>query len=528
MAKREDKRRAPDKTPIETELRLAGSPTVLEAVFASKLLGQGGEQEEAVQDLESRYFDTSDRALRARGVALRVRANGSGHIQTLKAGDEAMASLSKRGEWEVAVPDAEPVPEALPKAAKAWLPAAAFEGDLQQAFRTEMRRRTRKLAFPVGADEPSDIEVVFDRGVIEIDGGDIDIAELELELKVGQTGRLYDLALELQEIGPLHLETRSKSKRAFDRLADRPPAWHRATGLEFARDDSVDEVMAAIFGNCYEQWLANQAAAIDGRDPEGVHQMRVGLRRLRSALSTFKTRIPEDQLIWLQASAKATLSALGPARDWDVFQSELLAPVIDARPDDQELIALRNRVRARARGGYRRARTYLHHPDYTRFVLRFGQWLERRGWREGADEWHRALQGASITDFAEQELARRHRQAMKKGKHFARLLPEQRHELRIALKKLRYAMEFMAPVFKKKAMKRFTRSVRALQDDLGHLNDVAVAETLLQDLMQKPGKEDIRRAAGTVIGWHAHAVAAIEPDLQRDWKAFKEAPAFWD
>jgi len=523
MGKSRAKAAAEVQEPVEAELRLAGDPEILEAVFASPLLSLEPGAEEKVSDLDNRYFDTSDLGLRARGLAFRVRANGEGYKQTLKAGDDANAAVLKRGEWETPLKDDRPRPEALPKGAREHLPKVAFKEGLQETFATRMRRRARNVAI-AGAGR---IEAALDLGEIETGEGALPIAEIELELLEGQPEALYHLALKLQEVGPLRLETRSKSTRAFDRLTNRPPSSHRASNPLLSRAHSVDEAMALIFESCFAQWLANQAAAIDGRDPEGVHQMRVALRRLRSALSVFRKLIPADQRVWLEVGAKQAIGALGPARDWDVFQSDLLAPVIETRPEDAGLKALRMRVRARSKAGYRRARRHLESADYTRFVLRFGEWLERRAWHRRDDTGHRTHSSQPIADFAGRLLEKHHKKALAKGRRFAGLPVEQRHELRIALKKLRYSAAFFKPLFQKSLFKPFHKRVKALQDDLGLLNDVAVAETLLADLLAHPGKQDIKAASGLVIGWHAHAVAAIEPDLRRDWKAFASVPRFW-
>jgi len=524
MGKRRKKSGKDPQKPIETELRLAGDPEMLQAIFVSPCLMSKPEAEETVSDLENRYFDTPTFDLRARGLAFRVRANGKGYRQTLKSGDDAKAALQKRGEWETVLDDQHPRPQALPKPAREHLPEVAFADDgLCEAFTTRVHRRTRKVSVPGDGI----VEAAFDLGAINSTGDDVPIAEIELELLQGEPEALYRLALELQEIGSFHLETRSKSTRAFDHLAKQPPNAHRGTTPTLKASDSVDEVMAAIFESCFQQWLANQAAAIDGRDPEGVHQMRVGLRRLRSALSVFRKLIPADQLAWLQPAAKEAIGALGPARDWDVFQAELLAPVIAARPDDADLRALATRVRARVRSGYRQAKRHLESANYTRFVLRFGQWLEQRAWRQGDDARHADQLAQPIAGFAGRLLDKRQKQALAKGRQFADLPTAERHQLRITLKKLRYSVEFFRPLFDKTAVKPFLNRTKALQEDLGLLNDVAVAEGLLADLLRRPGKQDIRAAAGVVIGWHAHAVVAAEPALRRDWKAFVDAPTFW-
>ena len=523
MVRKSEKSLVENAKQVELELRLVGDPEILNAVFLSPSLAPVPGQEDNVSELESRYFDTPDLALRAKGLAYRVRANGKGYKQTLKAGDEAKAAILNRGEWETPLDDAQPRPDALPKRARERMPKAAFDTDLEQTFATRVKRRSRKISI----GDVGRIEAALDLGEIDTAAGGLPIAEIELELLEGQPVALYELALELQEVGPLRLETRSKSTRAFDQLAERPPSWHRGDAPLLSARDSVDDAMTAIFQSCFDQWLANQAAAIDGRDPEGVHQMRVALRRLRSALSVFRKLIPDDQLSWLQADAKKAISALGPARDWDVFQSDLLAPVLAARPADVGLKALSSRARARCRAGYRLARKHLESADYTRFALRFGRWLEQRAWRDDEALRQRELLARPIVDFAGKLMKKRHRQALAKGKHFDDLATAERHQLRIAMKKLRYSVEFFRPLYGKAAVKPFLDRVKALQDDLGLLNDVAVAEGLLTDLMARPGKRDVGGAAGLVIGWHARGVASAEPALRRDWKAFTAAFPFW-
>ncbi len=107
--------------------------------------------------------------------------------------------------------------------------------------------------------------------------------------------------------------------------------------------------------------------------------MRVGLRQLRSALSAFGKFTPGDRLAWLRPGPREAIGALGSARDWDMFQSDPLVPLLAARPDDPDLEVLRIRVKARGQSGYRTARKILESADYIRFVLSFGHWFHARG-----------------------------------------------------------------------------------------------------------------------------------------------------
>jgi CHAD domain-containing protein len=222
---------------------------------------------------------------------------------------------------------------------------------------------------------------------------------------------------------------------------------------------------------------------------------------------------------------------MGSARDWDVFKSDLLEPVIEAQPNVRALRTLRRKAETRARQSYRQAQKAIEGDDYTRFALRFGQWLESRAWQLGRSETMRERGAASISVFAAKSLKKRYARVLADGKNFADLPVAARHELRITLKKCRYTAEFFAPLFTRKATKPFVRALKDLQDDLGHMNDIATAEMLLADLLAKPGKRDdpveLGRAAGLVIGWHARGVADLDQELVSRWEAFKEHRKFW-
>lgn len=511
---------------MERELRLIGEANMLQAAFDAEPLTSRCDGNGKTLDLENRYVDTEDHRLRAKGLAFRIRKGDKGFRQTLKAGDDAHGALLKRGEWEISLDQDQPSLDALPNPARRLISKTVKEDDLKTIFETSYRRRTRRLTVN-GSGKPAIIEVALDLGAIEAGKRARPIAEIELELLEGEPISLYQLALELQDAVPLSLETRSKSNRAFSEITGEPPTWRRATTPCLTPDHTVDQAMAAIFESCFDQWLTNQAAAIDGRDPEGVHQMRVGLRRLRSALSIFKKLIPKSQLDWLRADAKQTANDLGPARDWDVFLGELVSPIILAQPDDKALKALLSRTKARRTAAYRTARKAIAGPVYNRFLLRFGAWLEGKAWRHAQTEKQAALGKLPVTAFTSKLLSARRDKVLAQAKDFCDLPVAERHGLRITLKKLRYALDFFAPLFDKKAIKPFVGSLKVLQDDLGHLNDVAVARMLLESLTARSGNTNLHRAAGMVVGWHARGVADFEPRLVRDWSAFAKHEPFW-
>jgi triphosphatase len=512
----------------EIELKLRGEPEALQAIFEGPAISAKATSRGSSKRLENVYYDTPGQRLRTRGLAFRVRKDGRRYVQTLKS-DDTGGMVSSRGEWQAPLTSAEPALDLLPAGASELLDGLVAPDELRSLFTTRVRRQTRRLEIADRDGHPSLVEAALDVGAIEANGSSQPIAEIELELLDGSSAALYDLALELDALSPLHLETRSKSMRGYALAKGEPPAWHKAESLALRPRATVDAAIGAILRACLEHWCANEAAALDGRDPEGVHQMRVALRRLRSAWSVFGRLIAPDQRDWLGGEAKRIIGSLGPARDWDVFLTESLAPVLAARPDDDRLLALRAAAeRARAEG-YERARATVGSPAYTRFLLQLGRWIEVGSWREGATDEGVAWLDQPIVAFADQLLAKRHRKALKLGRDFVRLRPEQRHRLRIALKKLRYATEFFASLHKTKRAGSYLAALKQLQDALGHLNDVAVAERLAGQLVERAGtgRQDLAVANGLVLGWLARGVAEVEPEIRRAWRDFAARKPFW-
>ena len=191
-----------------------------------------------------------------------------------------------------------------------------------------------------------------------------------------------------------------------------------------------------IFHSAHVHVLANQAAAEDGRDPEGVHQLRVGLRRLRSALSLLRPIAPSATLETLRADAEWAATALGDARGWDVFLADTL-PEVAAGCADSGWDCLKGAAEVMRTQAYVNARETLSAERHARFLLMLGAWIERKAWQ---DEGGRLDEPTA--SFAARTLSERHRKVLKRGRHFRNLTPESRHRLRLAVKKLRYAADF--------------------------------------------------------------------------------------
>jgi inorganic triphosphatase YgiF len=527
---RANKPAKPIGTQTEIEIKLSGQTEALETIFASpaiagKAIGRG-----VTKRLENVYYDTRDQRLRARGLAFRVRRHGQSYVQTLKSNDTE-GLVSYRGEWEAPLPSSKPDIAVLPVGALEVLEGLVTPEELETQFTTRVRRRVRRIRLVDRRGRESLIEAALDSGTIESHGDRLPIAEIELELLEGSPDALYSLALELGKLAPLHIETRSKSALGYALAGGKAPAWHKAAPLALDPQTSVEEAFRRIVRNCVQQWCANEAAALDGSDPEGVHQLRVGIRRLRSAFSVFGPLLDPGERSKLSSEAKRIINSFGPARDWDVFSTELLAPIDAARPGDPDLARLLAAAQVERQHGYEAVRAEIGSHAYTRYLLQLRLWIEASGWREHATEQGAHWFDRPIVAFADELLAKRHRNARKLGRGFAKLAPAERHRVRIALKKLRYACEFFEGLYRKKDTKPYLASLKQMQDRLGHLNDVTVAGKLALRLVDQartqPERESLHMAAGLVLGWYGKGVAVVEPEVIEAWHAFAHGTPFW-
>lgn len=514
----------------EIELKLRVTPADLARIEALPDLAQGFGGRPAVT-LESVYYDTPDLRLRRRDVTLRVRRQEEGFLQTVKSGRDRQDGLTSRGEWEVPVPG--PAPDL---AALSGSPARGHLGPLTEAglkplFESRIRRRVCLLD---GGGDGDAVEMALDSGEIRTpEGAVLPVSEVELELKRGEPRVLYELAQRLAREVPVRIETRSKSDRGYLLASGGGPEPVKAERVVLDPDATVEEALEAIMQGCLGHLLANEAPVLERRDPEGIHQMRVALRRLRSALVLFRPVIPDGQGERLGAEVKWLAGELGDARDWDVFLADLLEPVERALPGDPALGALRAAAEKECEAGYRRALAALGDRRCAALLLEAGNWLESRAWRRQDVSEEAVRLFSPIRDLADPLLEKRHRKAVRRGRGFSRLDSAQRHELRIALKKLRYACGFFRSLHEGKALERYMKQLSALQDSLGHLNDVATAARLMGRLAGKGGRRthggaaEWRVGAGIVVGWHARGLRDLEPELAKSWKRFSGTGGFW-
>jgi len=472
--------------------------------------------------LISTYYDTPDLALKRRGVSLRVREQGGRFIQTVKTGNPSSGDVLTRGEWEDELAESCPDPHAAQSGEH--LPDG-IAGDLQPLFATDVTRTTLAIE-PAPATR---IEAAIDQGEIRAagGGGTEPISEIELELKSGDVAALYGVALQLLDVASIRIEPRSKSERGY-RLGDEaeaaPPVVH-AEPVVLDPTMTVEEALQEIGRACLAHMLHNEAAALT-MDPEGVHQMRVAVRRIRSAISSFKKLLPAADRRRLSGELAWLVDILGRARNLDVFRTELLQPARPALAHEagiDDLAAALDRARGVA---YERVERAILSERHAAGMLRLSHWFEARGWRQGSAE-RSTLLTSPIRELAPRLLDRRCREVRKRSKRFGRLTALQRHKLRIAAKKLRYTIELLGSLFDQDDLQPYVRRLRRLQDDLGYANDVRVAHGILPDLSAGAERDRVARAGARLLKWHEKEVAKGQRKLHKRLRRLNCATPFW-
>jgi triphosphatase len=507
---------------IEVELKLAAAAADL-ATLTRALVAMRPGAVAIRRTLVATYFDTPDLALKQAGSILRVRDEAGRFVQTFKTADFGGTDLLARGEWQDTVDANRPDPQAphsglqLPEEAK---------GDLHPLFVTEVIRETVEL-------EPSPgtrIEAAVDSGEIRaIDTGRGEpISEIELELQHGDPAALFDLALKLLETAPLRIETRSKSERGYRLVAGdgAPPAVH-AEPLSLDPRIVVEEAMRCVGRSCLTHMLRNEPAALAGQ-PEGVHQMRVALRRLRSLLSAVKGMLPEDAGRAVAEELAMLAAPLGPARNLDVFAGELLWPLRAEHLTEPGWDALAGAAEGARAEAHDRVDEEILSPGHAASVLRLLRWFEGRGWRTPPAAAIPAALTMPLGASAPGILDRRRRAVRKRSRRFARLTAGERHQLRIAVKQLRYTVELLGSLYDPRDLQRYTDRLKGVQEDLGHANDLRAAYRLVIELSrQAEPAEPVIDAAAELLARHERALAAGERKLARRLCRLNQAEPFW-
>jgi CHAD domain-containing protein len=429
----------------------------------------------------------------------------------------------QRGAWrlERLVPDrqtwlpAQPAPvlaeaadlAALPGLPEPLAPLAAFDG-----------RRTTSIH--VLGESP--VSLAIERGTLRAVTAERPVARIVLS---GEERAVREAALLIAAAVPVSVPRASVAAEGIAIATGTEPAPRRA-GAPVLPDGSanVHDALAHILGHLADVIQAHVANVNDG--PEAVHQMRVAVRRARSALSVFRGALPPGALDTVRDGLKVLGARLGPTRDWDVFADETAPAICRALPGDARLERLAGAAERRRRDCQKALAAWLDSAEFRLIGIELAWFAAARFWHEAADPQSGELPAPlPLADFARGVLQYRHRKLVSSGKRMEELDIPALHGVRLRAKQARYAAEMFATLHHGKAASRFIKRLGVLQQRLGVLNDGAVATHLLAELGGPGGRHAY--AAGVVAGFMAARAAKIRPRIVDAFERFRRQPGYW-
>jgi triphosphatase len=519
---------APAAPVLEIELKLAIAPDDARRLARLPLIRTTATGRPVTRKMHSVYYDTPEHDLKRAGAGLRLRREGSRWVQTLKSGGGVEAGLHQRNELETRVPaqllDYRTLAES---GTSAVFTDPAGRARLQPVFVADFTRTARRIEPTPGTV----IEFSLDHGSIAAGEASLPVSELELELESGLPESVLDFAIALVQEVPLRLEPRSKAQRGYALAERQREAPVRAVAPVLDPAMSPTQALRAIVFGCVAQLQANEAGVIAAQDAEYLHQARVAMRRLRSGLAVFRRGFPRAAFEEVVRELRWLDGALGPARDWDVFALATLPRVASAFRQQRGLHALAERTAALRGTADAAAGEALGSSRYTVLLLKLLGVFYREPWLAIADEEAQAARAQPLEAFARDVLSRRHRKVVKAGRDLVNAREHesdhaQLHQLRIEIKKLRYAAEFFSTLYERR-VKQYTSALAGLQELLGGLNDAATVERLCEALRRTDDSEPTGEAIGLVRGWAAATAAAHLEQLSVAWKRFRDVETFW-
>lgn len=411
-----------------------------------------------VRRLVSVYFDTPKGKLRRQGWTLRVRQHDEGWTQTIKRTADS-AGLFDREEWEAPILGPRPEFREIEETPLKKLIGARQFARLVPLFRSDIERTSWPLQRG-GAQ----IEASYDEGAVEAGDRSEPVHELELELTQGDTSQLFAIARQIASRHPVRLGVTSKSERGFELAGKNRRPSTKAPQVDIDPQASVADGFALIVAACLKHFRKNEPRLVRDRDAEALHQLRVAIRRLRTALWLFRPAIRDEHYGTIDDKLRRLTRELGVARNIDV----VLSSMSKGDPARPHLEGERDRLYSKILKGFATRRFQL-------FMLDLLAWAQTGEWRRGKKA------GRPLARFVARRLDKLWQMIGERGSKLRALSLEERHRLRIDSKKMRYALEFFGSMgtLAGKSRKDFIAAAEGVQDSLGYLNDLATRRAML-------------------------------------------------
>jgi inorganic triphosphatase YgiF len=470
--------------------------------------------------LRSIYFDTPDQRLRTAGISLRVRSDGDKWVQTIKTDARVSNGVSHAGELEAALGAPEPDLKAVSDGSlRRKLTRLTTGPALEPIFETVIERTARQLH-----TDTADLELALDQGVVRAGGAEMALCEAELELKSGTAVGLLETASKLFGNEPVRLAQGNKADRGYDLAAGRcskdAPRPLSAEDVELADGATCREALVEFVQSATRQIVVNCLVVLETDDPEGAHKLRIGLRRLRSALAAFRPLIDTPATRELNRHARDLARVVGDLRDADVLIVNIFGSVAGAMKGHGGLQPLKDALKAHRLQMRDAARVALRETHWPTLQLYLALWPHTIEEVDSLDQ--------PVATFAHHALNNAWKKVAKRGQHVGELEDEERHKMRKALKQLRYSLEFFGSLYNPADVKPFVGQLKKLQDLIGYVNDVATAGQL-ERISEAHCRQSLacQRAAGYIIGWHAAEAAHCWTRAENSWNELEETRRFW-
>lgn len=496
----------------ELEIKLSGAPADVAAFVAAPFFRNLGATADGAERLVTTYYDDKGWLAR-RGMTLRLRESARGRLQTFK--QERGLGAVDRLEDECWLNEGEDFPAKFGnrKARK-----RIRRGNLKPVLRSDFVRRRMDIR-----ENESRIEAAVDFGGVETLGAGErrvrPVAEIEFELKSGRARDLFALARRcvIAGEGRLHVSFTSKSERP-----DSGKGTPRNQAPSFCADASLGDVVAAQGGAAALRLAALSGAVIGRRDARSLHRMRIELRRFRSLARACRRIDGAGRLRRAERMAGDLSRALGGAREWDVFMNATLPALSSLGVRRRGFRRFQERGEAIRVLRWDEAATSLAAPAFSLLLLELMELAGDSRWRSEKKSAFAARADKFAAAALDKKLtaARRRADALDDGS------PDERHRLRIAIKRLRYTAQAFAPLFPRKKAKKYLAALARLQDDLGAANDGVRAGVLASEAARGAGAKTAR-AAGFVAGFYAAVGEARAQAAAAGWRDFDERTPFW-
>jgi len=511
--------------PQEIEIKLAIDPRDVSRLRNSAILRASNGAHAHRTRLISTYYDTRSSSLQRGAIVLRVRKNGRKRVQSVKLNASGPGSITRRIEFESPIGSDRPnLMRVEDPGIRRLIQRRLGNENLIPVFATDVARETWQLRLG-----RSHIECVIDFGCVVANGKRMPISEVELELKSGDPARLFQLAHRLNAIVPLRIKPRSKTERGYDLANGATLAAAGATPIHLDADRSVRDSFAIIAQACLTEILTNVNHAYQGNDPEGVHQLRVSIRHMRSAYSLFRNAKVKAGRFAIADELRALQRKLGATREWDVLIDETFSFMPKKlRRSASNLIKIAEMKRAE---GHQSVHDMLRDPRYTDLLLRLAFWLEQQFGLAAAHrrerQWKVNVLAKPIKGVASEVLSVRHAKVLKLGKRLRELDVDELHRLRIRIKKLRYMTEFFSDIWPGRRTDRYLFALKKLQGVLGTLHDTIVALNLVAELAASGGS-NAAGAADHVNRWLVESQQCHRTRAIARWRKFAKRRLFWE